>query len=45
MWSTVNILPNVKGVLKQDLSGIQVTTFLGVNNFQNIEAMKLIFAF
>ena len=32
-----------KGVIKQDLSGIQVTTFLGPNNLQNIEAMKLIF--
>ena len=25
-----------KGVLKQELSGIQVTTFLGVNNLQYI---------
>ena len=32
-----------KGVLKQELSGIQVTIFLGVNNFQNISAIKVIF--
>ena len=32
-----------KGVLKRKLSGIQVTTFFGVNNFENIWAMKLIF--
>ena len=25
-----------KGVLKQELSGIQETTFFGVNNFRNI---------
>ena len=34
-----------KDTLKQELSGIQVTTFLGVNNSQNIEDMKLIFFF
>ena len=32
----------MKGILKEKLSGIQVTTFLRLNNFQNIEAMKLI---
>ena len=26
----------VKSVLKQELTGIEVTTFVGVNNFQNI---------
>ena len=30
-------------VLKQKLTGIEVATFLGINNFQIIEAMKLIF--
>ena len=33
-----------KSVLKQELSGIQVTTYTGVNNFQNISAMKLMFS-
>ena len=32
-----------KGVLKREISGIQVTTTFGVNNFQNIWAMKLVF--
>ena len=32
-----------KVLLKRELSGIQVTTFFRVNNFQNIWAMKLIF--
>ena len=31
-----------KGVLKQDDSGIQVTTFFRLNNFQNILAMMVI---
>ena len=34
-----------KGVLKRELSCIQVTTFFGVNNFQNVWALKLIFFF
>ena len=34
-----------KGVLKRELSGIQVTTFSGVNNLQNVWALKLIFFF
>ena len=25
-----------KGILKQELTGIEVTTFVGVNNFRNI---------
>ena len=32
-----------KGVLKQELSLIQVTTYFGVNNFREDEALKLIF--
>ena len=32
-------------VLKQELSVIEATIFLGVNNFRNIEAMKLTFPF
>ena len=35
----------VKDVLKQDLECIQVSTFFGVNNFQNTSAMKLKFFF
>ena len=35
----------LKGVLKQELSDIQVTPFLAVYNFRNFEAMKLIFFF
>ena len=31
--------------MKQELSGIQVTTFFGINNFGNIEAMKVILFF
>ena len=31
------------GVLKHGLSGIQVTTFFGLNKFKNISAMKLMF--
>ena len=34
-----------KGVLKQELSGIEVTTFFGLNNFRNISAMKTMFFF
>ena len=30
--------------MKRKLSGIEVNTFFGVNNFQNISAMKLIFS-
>ena len=33
-----------KRVLKQDLSAIQVTTFLALNNFGNIWPMKMIFS-
>ena len=33
---------SAKGVLKQEVSGLQLTTFLGDNNFQNIKGMKLI---
>ena len=29
--------------MKQELSGIQVSTFFGLNNFENIWAMKVIF--
>ena len=32
-----------KGLLKQEFKGIQETTFLGINNFGHIEAMKAIF--
>ena len=32
-----------KGVLKQELSGIQVTTLFGINNSGNIEGMNVIF--
>ena len=32
-----------KGVRKQDLWGIQETTFFGLNNFQNVWAIKVIF--
>ena len=35
----------LKGLVKRELSVIQVTTFFGVNTFQNISAMKLIFLF
>ena len=35
----------LKGVTKRKLSDIQVTTLFGVNNFQNIWAMKVIFFF
>ena len=34
-----------KGVLKQELTSIEGSTFLRVNNFRNIQAMKLIFFF
>ena len=33
----------MKGVLKQELSGIQVTTFFGIISPEGIEAMKLIY--
>ena len=35
-------LPN--GVLKQELSGIQITTYFGVTNFRKNKAMELIFS-
>ena len=31
-----------KGVLKYELSGVQLTTFIAVNNFHDISVMKLI---
>ena len=43
VFGTLDPLRLSKGVLKQKLSGIEVTTFLGVNNFRNIKATKLTF--
>ena len=33
----------LKGVIKQEVKGIEVNIFLVVNNFQNMQVMKLIF--
>ena len=47
-WNFISVLDPLtrwfpEGVLKQELSGIHITTFFGNHNFGNIEGMELIF--
>ena len=44
VWDPLTrLLP--KGVLKQELSRIQITTFFRINNYKNINVVKVIFVF